>query len=123
MAPMAIEDLADVVDTFSDNYTVTRSGLISYDQNGDPVTGSTGTLTIRACVQPIMGRDLMRMPEGWRTQELLAIFTTTELFTKASANEPDTISVNGVNYQIQQVERWADLGNYWRAVAMKVGTT
>lgn len=117
-----VSDLADVVDAFSDDYTVTRTGVAAYDVHGDPVAGSSSTFSIRACVQPVSGRDLQRVPEGLRTQELIALFTPTELRTKTGTNEPDTVAVNGVTYQVQQVERWAELGNYWRAIAMKVGT-
>lgn len=116
-------DLADVVESFSADYSVARSALATYDVHGDPVAGASSSFSIRACVQPVSGRDLQRVPEGWRTQELITLFTPTELRTKTGMNEPDVVTVNGVAYQVQQVERWAELGNYWRVLAMKVGTT
>lgn len=119
---MAIMDLSPtVLDLASGTYTVTRySGAGGYGSDGIFAAPATSTFTIEASVQPVRGRELQRLPEGLRSEEVRAIFTPTALRCAAPGQLPDRISIGGESWQVEVVEDWSDLGNYYRAVARKV---
>lgn len=115
-------DLSSVVEAYAEPVTVTRTPFVTYDDtSGDPVVPSSSTFTVLACSQKASGRELKRVQEGLRTEEARIFFTTSELFTKTATQEPDAIAYRGETYQVAIVDRWDDLGNYWRVVAGKVG--
>lgn len=84
--------------------------------------GATTQLTLTAMVQPVSGRDLLRLPEGLRTRELVAVFTPTALRTtdEHAGTPADRFTWQGRTYEVQLVEEWSHLGGYRRAVAAKV---
>lgn len=108
----------DVIDTFAtgEAYIVTRrkTGTI---QNGRNVPGGHSTLEIVASVQPASGRDLLRLPEERRATETRVIFTATQLLVggQGAAFEADLVTIDGVQWEIQNVENWP--GGYTRAMA------
>lgn len=114
-------DLSSVIESFASTYTVTRSSASAYGADGRLDAGTTSTLTVRAVVQPVTGRDLKRLPEGLRTDDVRQVFTATELKTQGAGQDPDSIAIGGEDYEVQTVERWADLGGYWRAIVMRKG--
>ena len=119
---MSLMDLASVVLSLSSgSYTVTRRGPSAYDSDGIRTSPTTSTLTVMGSLQPMSGRDLQRLPEGMRTREGKAFFTPTALLTAASGQEPDTISADGDTWEVSVVDRWAELGNYYRVILLKVG--
>lgn len=77
--------------------------------------------SIDASVQPVSQEQLQRLPEGMRTQEVQNLFTSTELNAKTEDSEPDTIFIDGSDWEVQAVESWASLGGYYRAVVARVG--
>lgn len=101
-------------------YSVTRKARATLDLNGDPVAGTVTTVSVRGCAQPSTGRDLMRLPEGLRTNEVLALWSLDELKTAGGSYEPDSVSIDGESYQVASVERWTT-GRYWKALVVKVG--
>lgn len=114
-------DLSAVIDALqTGTYTVTRPAASSYTA-GVLDTPGTSTLTITACVQTATGRDLKRLPEGRRTDELKAVFTATQLHTQESGQGADLISIDGDMYEVQTVERWDTSGAYFKALALKAG--
>jgi hypothetical protein len=110
-----------VLDLASGSYTVTRTvpGTTGTDGRFEP--GSSTPVTVTASVQPLSGRDLLRLPEGLRTKELIKIYSPTQLYVQGAGQDPDVISVRGVSYQIETAEQWGDDGSYWKMVARKVG--
>lgn len=129
-------NLAGVIGSLaSGTYTVTRTGAGAYGglPGGFPMTfpaydgryreGTPSTLSIRAVIQPVRGRDLLRLPEGQRTEEMIAIYTETELQTASApgGGTADVVSYRGKSYQVQTVEAWNELGNFYKAIAAKVG--
>lgn len=115
-------NLADTVASLaSGTYTVTRYSASAYGTDGRLDAPTTSTFSILASVQPLTGRDLQRLPEGLRTAELLAVFTETELKTQGATQDPDSVSIDGFSYEVQTVDRWGTLGNYYRAVVAKKG--
>ena len=106
------------------SYTVTRFAQGAYE-NGRFVRGAPTQFTIRALIQPTRGQDLLRLPEGERTRELVTIYTTDELHT---ANAPggaaaDRVTWRGETYEVQGVERWDEIAGFWKAIAAKVPVT
>lgn len=71
--------------------------------------------------QPMNGDELDRLPEGLRSREVQKGFTSTELKGEGATQEPDRVTINGQQWEVQNVERWAELGNYWRVVVARVG--
>jgi hypothetical protein len=116
-----MDDLSDVVDSMiTDSYVVTRQTPSVY-VDGRLQDATDTLLTITASVQPAQGRDLQRLPEGSRTMEVLSIYTSSELLTQGASQAPDLIAVNGYAYEVQTVEQWVGAGNYYKALALKVG--
>lgn len=108
-------DLSGVISALgTGSYTVTRPTASSYT-NGRLNAPSTSTFVINASVQPASGRDLQRLPEGQRSSEIKSIFTMTEL------RLTDVVTIGSSTYQVQHVERWADSGNFFKALALKTG--
>jgi hypothetical protein len=115
-------DLSTVITSFkTGDYVVTRTVASTYNGNGVLVPGSTSTLTIEACVQPLGGRELRRLPEGLRNKEARQVYTPTELRTAQTGNEPDSIAIGSNSWQVQTCEPWAELGGYFRAIVTKDG--
>lgn len=109
-------DVADIIESFaadapnSGAITVTRRTRATYADHGRAVAGTTSTLTIIARPRPASGRDLMRLPEGRRTEETRVFDTTSELLTGSQdgAFEADLVDVDGdgVMWEVQQVQKW-----------------
>lgn len=115
-------DLSAVIASFvTGTYTVTRSSVSAYGSDGRLDAPTTSTFTIDACAQPLSGRDLQRLPEGLRAQELLAVWSPVELKTQGPGQDPDSVEIGGESWQVQKVERWDTLGAYWYAVVAKTG--
>jgi hypothetical protein len=77
--------------------------------------------TIEASVQPLRGNEVDRLPEGLRTRELKKLYTSTELNGSAPGEEPDRVTIDGEVWEVATVERWAELGNYWKVMIAKLG--
>jgi hypothetical protein len=108
----------------SNSYTVMRLAAGSYDANGRYSVGSSSTFSVNASIQPVSGRDLLRLPEGLRTKQLLAIWTRTPLQTALAPNgpPPDVLTyTDGLGYQVQTVLDWTENGGYSKYIAQKVG--
>lgn len=116
-----MDDMSDVVDSMiTDAYAVTRRTPSSYVDGR--LQASTDTVfEILASVQPATGRDLQRLPEGMRTAETRVIYTTSELLTQGASQDPDIIAIEGFAYEVQTVEQWVQVGNYYKALAQKMG--
>lgn len=119
---MSVMDLSGVVlNLASGSYTVTRSAPGSTGSDGRWVAGATSPLTIMASVQPLNGRDLLRLPEGERTTERVKVYSPMQLFVPGAGQDADVITVAGIQYQIETAEQWGANGAYWKMIARKVG--
>lgn len=118
----SVMDLSGVVlDLASGVYTITRITPGTYGTDGRFVPGTQSTFTIQASVQPLDGRDLLRLPEGLRTHELLKVYSPTQLFVQGAGQDPDVITLQATPYQVEVAEQWGDDGNYWKMIVRKVG--
>lgn len=118
-----VDDLSDVIDELATGiYAVSRPGPTTYT-NGRRDPPTTTAFELRALVHNVSGRALDRLPEGLRTKEAIAIFSTVELKTSSSAGEPDVVTYAGNTYQVDVCDRWKASGNYFRSLATKVSST
>lgn len=99
-------------------YTVTRrnSTVVGSDGRADLATATTFPIT--ASVQHLTGRDLQRLPEGLRTSERRKLYTTTSLRVVGA---PDVISIDSANWEVESIERYDVLGNYYKVLVRRVG--
>ncbi len=67
---------------------------------------------IDGSVQPAGGKDLLRLPEGRRTNETRVLFTTTQLYTgdQGQEFEADWVTIDGEYWEIQHCEDWVQSG-------------
>lgn len=107
----------------TNTYVVTRSNPGSYDVNGRAVAGSTTTLTIYASIQPLGGGELEYLPEGLRTDQVVAVWTDTRLQTTSVANATaaDVIQYGTDTYEVKTVEDWSESGKIFKCLAVKQG--
>lgn len=101
-------------------YTVTRAGGPGSYVDGVFVPASTSSTSVLAMVAPLDGRELLRLPEGLRSKELKQVFTIAALRVSAAEERPDVVSIDGDSWQVERVERWAELGNFYRSIVSKV---
>lgn len=107
-------DLSGVLSSFdTETRTVTRPSN-SYDANG-VFSATTSTFSATLLEQPLTGKELQRLPEGLRGEEVRAFWATAELRVK------DSIDISGTGWQVERVEDWSTHGGYWRVLAKKEG--
>jgi hypothetical protein len=109
-----------IVDFATGTYTVTRAGGAGTYVDGVFVPASTSSVSVLACVQPLTGRELERLPEGIRSRELLSVYTVAALFNEAPGVRPDIIAIDGRSWQVEKVERFDALGNYFHSIVSKI---
>lgn len=100
-------------------YTVTRRGPTVVGSDGRADLASSTTFTVTASVQHLTGRDLQRLgPEGLRTSERRKLYTTTSLRVVGA---PDVLSIDGASWEVESIERYDVLGNYYKVIVRRVG--
>lgn len=101
--------------------TVTRRGAPTVTK-GRVTPATPTTHSINANVQPLSGSELLRLPEGLRTRETVALWTDGDLRTadESAGVLADTVTVSGRTYEIELVEDWQFHGGYRRFIAAKV---
>lgn len=121
---MPLSDMSGTIARLSTGiYTITRytgSAMV----NGRYLLGTAATFTIKASVQIAQGRDLLILPEGLRTKEVVVIFTSaflTTAKTPGSQNDADQLTYLGTQWEIITSEDRSGPGNYFRCLAKKMG--
>jgi hypothetical protein len=115
-----MDDLSDAILQLASPYTVTRRAANGYGSDGRAIAPTTSTVTVQAVVEPLKGKDVARLPEGLRTRRSKVVFTPTQLYAQEGGQNPDRISIDGEAYEVQAVERWYELGGFYRAVVVGV---
>jgi len=122
---MTFADFRDVISMCDQDFTIMRTkpgvwvnGRYHQDSEPELITGS-------GSVQPAAGEDLAMLPEGARSEEVVAIFTPCSLkIGKAEADgkeEPDKICIGGKVYEPQFESDWSTLGRFFKYVCVRVG--
>lgn len=120
---MSLADLSGTIARLSGGTTLTVTRRAPGTLNkGRHTAGDATTHVISANVQPASGRDLLRLPEGLRTRETIAIWTAGDLRTvdESTSLPADVVAYDGASYEVQLVETWTVLGGYRKAIAAKV---
>lgn len=116
-----VDDLNDVVDELATGiYAVTRSVASTYVNGVYDGPASTSSFNIKGVVWPATGVALQRLAEGLRTHETKSLVTKDQLLVGTTTNEPDKVNIEGVDWQVQNVSRWAPNGNFFEALLQRV---
>lgn len=75
---------------------------------------------VGAATYPANGREIQRLPEGMRTQEVRAVLSPLELHSGEDDRSPDRLEMDGELWEVQTVKHWR-LGGYWEVLVTKVG--
>lgn len=76
-----------------------RKGKTTYEKY-EPVTGPDKVIVITANVQPVMGRELLMLPEGEREREQYFVFSRDKICSD------DVIVWCGRRFEVRVVEPW-----------------
>jgi len=105
-------DLAGLIKSFStsrpgQSYSVIRREPGGY-QRGVAQPTVDQQITVTGSLQPATGADLLRLPEGRRSNETRVFFTTVQLqiSDEGSPFEADIVMINGERWECQHVEQW-----------------
>ncbi|MBN8472333.1 hypothetical protein JYJ95_38010 [Corallococcus exiguus] len=119
---MPVANLAGAIALLaSGTYQVWRPGVSSL-VDGVAVEAAGESFSILASVQPLSGRERQLLPEGQRSEERLLVVTATELRVAdvSARREGDVLVYRGEDFEVEAVERWDELGGFWKARAVKV---
>lgn len=107
---------------YTEVITITRKTGGSY-VNGVWTPAADATSSARASVQPLIGAELQRLPEGQRTGEVYKLYTATQLYAASEtlARDADLITWRGAQYQVEIVEVWSRSSLYYKAIIRRVG--
>lgn len=87
-----------------ESLTVKRDlNLGKYGSDGYPKQQKFETFTFTGSVQPISGLEILQVPEGDRTRQVMNVFTSFEL------KGEDLVVRDGVDYEVRTVEKWVQL--------------
>jgi hypothetical protein len=97
--------IGQTVSRFS-NQTVTLGRKTGFWDSGRYVLQGDPSSTFQANVQPLRGDELQRLPEAYRKQGAIVLFTLTELRTGTVDTVADRVVYDGDEYEIFTVEKW-----------------
>jgi hypothetical protein len=111
---------SSVISTYNTGtYTVKRYAN-GTNANGHYTPATPTTITIKASVQPLSGRDLKDLPEGQRADDLRTLYTTTRLYTVSANGNPDVITIEGDRYRVTKVEYFGILSGHYRVLCERL---
>lgn len=64
-------------------------------------------------VQPISGKDMVRVPEALKMSDIRTFFIKAEILSDGASQYPDIIEFFSQRYQIISVEPWLNFGEGW----------
>ena len=84
--------------------------------------GTEDRFVIDGSFQPLRQSEQRLLPEGTRVDGAAKIFTGTKLRTveASESKRADRLWFDGVEYEVAVVDNWAGLGDYYRAVLVRV---
>ena len=114
-------DLACAIEDCSVPVTVTRYFPARIEKGRAVGKAGSQQIPILASVQPMSDRDMMRLPEGFRTEGAIKLYTEERLRTVevSDCRMADTFEWQGVPYEVKQVHAWNELGNFYKVIATR----
>lgn len=91
-------------------YTVTRAASGTYTKGQRVAGAAPTTFAIVASVQPVLGAELMDLPEGQRGDEVRVAWTTTFVWTARPGFEADEITLDGEQWIAIRARRYEAFG-------------
>ena len=88
-----------------------------FDDDGFPASPQIENGSGKGNIQPVSGNEILQVPEGDRTRQLLNIYTATEL------RHEDVVIRKGIRYEVQLVEDWTMSGDcisYFKVRVVKI---
>lgn len=115
-------DVSDVVASFAtETLQVQRAGAAPTYNNGVLVPAARTVVPIAGHVQPSGGRDVLRLPEGLRSREVVTAWTVADLVATVEDGPPgDRFTWRGNMYEVQVLKSWVSSGGYCEAVCTRV---
>lgn len=97
-----------LIDRFGENYSVTRFQPGTWDKGRWVAGGTSSTFTIVASIQPLKAFEAISQPEGFRSREMIRIYTRTALQPTLEDQrvEGDEIVYKGRTFEIFRIETW-----------------
>ena len=118
-----VSDLLDDSD-FAQTVKVSRyfHGFVREGLRAGEVASGKVDRVVVASVQPIKPSELQALPEGYRTQKLVKLYTQTRVFCEdgdviEDETARDIVDIKGEPFVVKLVEDWSDYG-YWKAFAV-----
>ena len=88
---------------------------------GEWVDGTQAVVTIYGSVQPVSGQELLVLPEGRRTSEVVKVYTDSELNTSEIGQDPDRMMWRGHLYEIaMKAPHQSNVINHFKYYATKI---
>ena len=114
---MSLFDLSFAVAQFAtDSIVVRRYNATTHDSFGRLNPKSFTDTTTTGSVQPLSGRDLSRLPEGFDSNGVVSVWALAQLAVA------DRLSIGGRVYQVESVQEWSASGNYTKAMARELAS-
>lgn len=107
-------------DTFSISLQVIRETKRGSYVLGVWQGGQTSQIEILATVEPLDGNEIMLMPEGERTKEMIRIYSQQELFTadEQRSRKADIVCYEGRLFEVHKVKRWTQMIPHFASIAI-----
>ena len=115
-----------MINTWSDTFTVNRLVAGTIDSDGFYTDGSTSSFTVSATIMRLSAKDMINLPEGQRTEQMVKIYTDAVLNTSniTTGIKGDIVTYKGNTYEIISLENWDDFNasgiEHYKYVAMKI---
>jgi hypothetical protein len=117
-----ILDVSDVVAGFAtETLNVTRASAAPTYVHGKLVPAASTTFPTAAHVQPSGGRDVLRLPEGQRSREVITVWSAADLVAAAEGGpKGDRFTWNGNTYEVQVIKAWRAAGGFCETICTRV---
>lgn len=102
--------------------TRTRRAAGTRDANGRWVEGAGTDLAILAAIQPAPAKDRQNLPSGFRSREVVRIWTTTELrpADQSAGTSGDLVTKDGKVFEVLAVSHWPAVLPHYQAVGVLI---
>lgn len=111
------DDISDIIDDFAIALTAQRFGAGSVTDGRYTADTTPDTVNFTGSVTPASAKDLLRLPEGRRTEIVIRIITKTELLLLPQA---DVVTYNGTQWEVQKVDDWANVPTFYDCLAIEL---
>jgi hypothetical protein len=91
--------------------------------DGEYHEGQCTTIEIMASVQPVVGDELVMLPEGRRDRQTYKLYTKTELYgvSLQQSRNPDTVIIADEEYEVFEVQSWRNnIINHYKVIVQRI---